>query len=307
MRFQPRLWKLIVPLLVAGAVAGVTLYYFHARTASTAADLVSFLPASNATIVYVDVGAIRRAGIVNMLAGSKAAEELEYRQFVDETKFDYRQDLDTVALAFKDSQVFLAARGRFHWKNLTDYAMHQGGSCHNKYCVMPGSRPDRRISFYSVSADLLGMAVSSDDFAAYQVTRQSGKLNLQPPHQPVWALVPIGALQAPGVLPAGAKPYISALQKADQALFTIGLENNRLQLGLDVTCRDAASAATLLTNFQNTTDTLRKWIAREHSQANPADLSGVLVGGTFRRDDRLVYGQWPIPEPFVKAITDGGF
>ena len=40
-------------------------------------------------------------------------------------------------------------------------------------------------------------------------------------------------------------------------------------------------------------------------QANPADLSGVLVGGTFRRDDRLVYGQWPIPAAFVKAITEG--
>ena len=49
----------------------------------------------------------------------------------------------------------------------------------------------------------------------------------------------------------------------------------------------------------------RQWIAREHQQANPADLSGVLVGGTFHREDRRVEGQWPIPEAFVKAITGG--
>ena len=107
-------------------------------------------PPPTRRVVYIDVDAIRRSGILNMVAGSKAAEELEYQQFVDETKFDYRQDLDAVAAAFKDGQVFLALRGRFHWKNLTDYARHQGGSCHNDFCVAPGSQPNRRISFYPV-------------------------------------------------------------------------------------------------------------------------------------------------------------
>ncbi len=307
MRFRPQRWQLLALLILIGAIAAATIYYLRPRGASHVADLVSFLPASNATIVYVDVAAIRASGILNMLAGSKAAEEPEYRQFVDQTQFDYRRDLDALALAFKDGQVFLASRGRFHWKNLTDYALHEGGSCHGRYCVTPGSRPDRRISFYPVKPDLLAMAVSPDDFAAYQVTEQSAKLNLQPPNQPVWALVPIAVFKEPGVLPAGAKPYLSALQKADQAVFTIGMQQDHFELGIDVTCRDAASATALLTNFQNTTDTLRKWIAREHQQANPADLSGVLVGGTFRRDDRLVYGQWPIPQAFVKAITDGAF
>jgi hypothetical protein len=88
-------------------------------------------------------------------------------------------------------------------------------------------------------------------------------------------------------------------------VFTIGPDSDRLKLGLDVTCRDDAAASALLTNFENTTATLRKWIAREHQQANPADLSGILVGGTFRRQDRQVEGQWPIPQAFVKAITGG--
>ena len=305
MRFRIQRWQIVTSLIAICAVAAAGIFYVRVRSAANSTDLVSFVPTANGTVVYIDVAAIRRAGILNMIAGTKAAEELEYREFVGQTKFDYRQDLDAVAAVFKDGQVFLALRGRFHWKNLTDYALHQGGSCHNNYCVTPGSQPNRRISFYLVKPDLIGLAVSPDDFAAYQIARQSGKLSLSPPSQPVWALVPAAAFKDPALLPAGAKPYVSALQNAEQAVFTIGPDSDRLKLGLDVTCRDAAAAAALLTNFETTTATLRKWIAREHQQANPADLSGILVGGTFRRQDRRVEGQWPIPQAFVKAITGG--
>jgi hypothetical protein len=44
-------------------------------------------------------------------------------------------------------------------------------------------------------------------------------------------------------------------------------------------------------------------LARENRTANPQDLSGVLVAGTFRRDDRKVYGEWPLQRAFVESIT----
>lgn len=242
-----------------------------------------------------------------MIAGSKAAEEYDYRQFVEQSGFDYRQDLDAVAAAFRDHQVFLALRGRFQWKKLRLYALGQGGSCHDDYCVLAGSQPGRRISFYPVRRDLLGMAVSSDDFAAYRVALQRGKPSLTPPDQPVWALVPAGVWKDPGALPAGAKAYVSALQNAEQALFTIGPSSDHLQLGVRVTCSDAAAASALLMNLESITNTLRAMIAREHQHPNPADLSALLVGGTFRREDRSVEGHWPIPQAFLQAITSGSF
>jgi hypothetical protein len=103
------------------------------------------------------------------LAGSKAVEEPDYQQFVNETKFDYRQDLDAIAAAFKDGKVYFALRGRFHWKDLKDYAARQGGSCHGDFCVVAGSQPNRRISFYPLKRDVLAMAIGPDDFAAYQL------------------------------------------------------------------------------------------------------------------------------------------
>lgn len=300
-RFQP--WQLAVLLAVlCGAVTG-GIHLYRTRGGSNPTDLVAYLPTDNATVVYIDADAIRRSGILNMIAGSKAAEELEYQQFVNQTMFDYRQDLDAVAVSFKDGQVFMAARGNFRWKNLMDYAVRQGGSCHNSFCTAPSSRPSRRISFYPLQPNLMALAISADDFAAYSVTHKNGKLALEPPAQPLWMLVPALALKNTDALPAGTKPYASALESAEQIVFTIGPDSGHLQLSLQVTCRDPSSASKLLVDFQNATDTLRKWIEREHQQPNPADLSGVLVAGTFRRDDRRVYGQWPIPRAFVDSLT----
>jgi hypothetical protein len=276
---------------------------YRTRGGYNPSDLIAYLPTDNATVVYIDAGAIRRSGILNMIAGSKAAEELEYQQFVDQTMFDYRQDLDAVAVAFKDGQVFIAARGNFHWKNLMDYATRQGGSCHNSFCTAPSSRPSRRISFYALKPNLMALSISSDEVAAYSIKRKPGKLALDPPNQPLWMLVPAVALKDSDALPAGTKPYASALRNAEQILFTVGPDSDHLQLSLQVTCSDVPSASKLLVDFQNTTTTLRNWIAREHQQPNPADLSGLLAAGTFHRDDRKVFGQWPIPRAFVDSLT----
>src|SRR5689334_14225375 len=121
-----------------------------------------------------------------MIAGSKAAEDLEYKQFVDATQFDYRRDLDAVAASFKDGQVFFALRGRFHWKNLQNYAASQGGACRGSFCSVQSSVSPRKISFYPLRGDLMAMATSPDDFAAYQVNIKSGQMTLTTPDQPVW-------------------------------------------------------------------------------------------------------------------------
>jgi hypothetical protein len=305
-RFQP--WQLAVVLVgVCAAVVG-GIYTYRVRGAPTPAALVSYLPTANATVVYLDVAAMRRSGLLNMIAGTKAAQELEYRQFVGETAFDYRQDLDAIAAAFKDDQVFFALSGRFHWKKLIEYAGLQGGSCHNGFCNMPASRASRHISFYPAKPDLMAMAVSQDNFAAYLITRKSGKLTVPPFTQPVWLSVPSSALRNSDALPPGTRPFASALlEGTNEIVFTIGPDGDRLTLGLNVLCRDTQSASALLESFEKTTATLRKWIAREHQQPNPADWSGLLSAGSFRRENQRVFGQWPLSRAFVEALLSDSF
>jgi len=297
----------IVALLLAVCVfVSMVVYLVLARRTAGPSDLVAYLPTGGASVLYIDVQALRQSGILATMTGAKTAEEPDYQQFVRETRFDYRQDLDTIAVALKDGRIYFALRGRFHWDDLRAYAAHEGGSCHNDYCVAPGSQPDRRISFYALKPDVMALAVSSDEFAAYQVARQSGKSNFSAPKDPVWAFVPAAALQSMDVLPAAAKAYVPALQGAEQIVFSMGGDPaQQLQLGVHVTCKDAVAASALLTQFEATTKALRELLGRQRQKPDPSDLSGVLVAGTFRRDERQVYGAWPIPKAFVEAIAGG--
>jgi hypothetical protein len=316
-RARIQAWQVVTVLAFAGAIASivipsVVIPWLWPSLATQVGrpnpvDLVASLPAANATVVYIDVDALRRSGILNLLAGSKAAEEADYQQFVNETQFDYARDLNAVAAAFKDGQVYFALYGRFHWKSLNEYVAHQGGSCHDNFCVLAGSQPKRRISFYPLESNVMAMAVAPDDFAAYQIKRQAGQLPIPPPNQPLWALVPAAALKNADALPDGAKPYLAALQNTDQILFSVGPSADHLQLDVHVTCKDAAAASALLGNLEGATKALRQWTGQSHQSANPADLTSLLVAGAFRRDDRHVYGQWPIPKAFVDAIAGGSF
>jgi hypothetical protein len=303
-RFQHRQLLTLLLLLVVCALAAGGIYWFRVRREARPSDLVAYLPTANASVVYIDVDRLRRSGILGMLAGSKAAEEPDYLQFVRETKFDYRQDLDAVAAALKDGRTYFALRGRFHWNNLKDYAAAQGGSCHNDFCVVPGSRPNRRISLYQLKPDVLAMAISPDDFDAYQVGKNSGTFVLALPVEPVWALIPAGALQSVDQLPTAAKAYVPALKGAEQIVFSIGANPaQQLQLGVHVSCKDAPAATALLKQLEDTTKALRDLFAHQRQKPDPADFSGVLVAGSFRRDERQVYGLWPIPKAFVDAIA----
>lgn len=300
----------VVALSVAAcalAAGGGTYWFYRTHSPARASDLVALLPTSNASVLYIDVDGMRRSGILNLVAGSKAVEEPDYQQFVNETKFDYRQDLDAIAAAFKDGKIFFALRGRFHWKDLAAYAVRQGGSCHSDFCVVVGSQPNRRISFYPLKSNVMAMAISTDDFAAYQVANDSGKLTLDPPKEPVWALIPAVAFQKMDSLPAAAKAYVPALQSAEQIIVSIGAEPaaSRLQLGVQVNCKDMTAASTLLTQLESTTNALRQMLSKNHQKPDPADVTGVLIAGIFHRSDRQVYGIWPIPRAFVDAIAAG--
>jgi hypothetical protein len=156
---------------------------------------------------------------------------------------------------------------------------------------------------------VLAMAISPDDFAAYQVAIQPVKLSLTPPKEPVWALIPAVALQKLAVqkidaLPAAAKAYVPALQGAQQIMLSIGADPaSQLKFGLQVTCKDATAASVLLTQLEAATSALREVLSKVKHKPDPADFSGVLVAGTFHRTERQVYGTWPIPRAFVDAIA----
>jgi hypothetical protein len=106
-------------------------------------------------------------------------------------------------------------------------------------------------------------------------------------------------------LPPGARAFASPLASAENIVFSVRPRNKRLEMRLNVTCASASAASDLLIKLEGATDTLRKFIEREHLRPNPRDLSGLLVAGTFRREDKQVYGSWPINPEFIDAVASG--
>ncbi len=151
---------------VALVVAVGALYFWWGRDLASRESALERLPVEDAAVLSVDFAALRRGGMLDLLAGPVVEEEPEYKGFVAKTGFDYRKDLDHAFVSFHSAGTYFLARGRFDWGRLQAYAKEQGGGCFDDVCRMTGSLPSRRISYFLLRSDLLAMAVSPDESAA---------------------------------------------------------------------------------------------------------------------------------------------
>ena len=302
-RFQP--WQLAFLLVVLCATAVGLVEWRRISRPFDAAGLLATLPATNATHAYFDVALLRKGGWLDLLAGSKAAEEADYRRFVEQTGFDYRTDLDAVAVSFLHGDIYATLRGRFVWKQLSAYARAQGGECRNAVCNMPASSPNRYISFYPLKSDVLAFAVTSEPLGVYAVAPHPAKADLPAPADPVWLSVPSSMFDDPSSLPAGTHGFLSPLAHAQNVTFSVSPRDQRIEIRLEVTCASPEAASALAQQLTGLTTELTKLIAREHMTPNPRDLSGVLVAGKFEQQEAHVKGTWPIERGFVEALASG--
>jgi hypothetical protein len=302
-RFRP--WQLAIVVVALCVIAVGVARWWRASSHYDAARLISALPIERATtVLFLDSEQLRRGGLLALLAGSKAAEEPDYRKFVDETGFDYRVDLDAVAATFIDNRFYATLRGRFRWKQLTAYAESQGGECHYSVCTMPGSTVERNISFFPLKSDVLALAVSNDPRAVTSIG-SGRKLPMPVPSEPFWISVPAATFNGLDTFPAGTRGFLSPLVKAERVIFAAGPQGDRLQLRLEVACATPEAAAEMVKQFSGVTDLLKSMLVREHMTPNPRDLSGVLVAGTFEQHQSTVIGTWPVERDFVEALASG--
>jgi hypothetical protein len=302
-RFQP--WQLAFLVVVLCVAAVGVVRWLRVAEPYDALRMLSALPVDRATLLYIDTGMLRQNGILELLAGSKAAEEPDYRKFVEQTGFDYRTDLDAVAASFVTGSVYVTLRGRFQWKQLTAYAETEGGECHYTVCTMPGSTAERNISFFPLKTDVLALAVSPQPRAVVDISPKLWKNAPALLSEPVWMSVPASVFGSVDGFPSGTRSFFSPLARARNVTFAAGPKGDRLALRLDVTCATPEAAAELVKQLAGTTDLLKKMIVRDHLTPNPSDLSGVLVAGTFQQQENRVTGTWPLERSFVEALASG--
>jgi hypothetical protein len=302
--FWSKPWRVaLVVLVVCAAAFGV--FRWLRNSSYDAGRLLGMLPTDGATLVYIDSGSLRKSGLLDLVAGSKAAEEADYRKFVEQTGFDYRTDLDAVAAAFVDGRVYTTLRGRFQWAKLAAYAESQGGQCRDAVCSMPGSSPERNISYYQVASNVLALAVSPDARGVTSIGPNGRKIELPAALDPVWISVPAAAFNRLDAFPDGTRAFLSPLARAQKVTFAAGPLGERLQLRLEVACATPEAAADLTKQLSAITGLLKDMIGRAHMTPNPRDLSGVLVAGSFQTRAATVIGTWPIERGFVEALASG--
>ena len=289
-------------LLVAAVLAGVAaLKWNAARGFSDPHVVLSRFPAEDAIVLSADFAAVRGAGL---LTDSKLPLEADYKQFLDGTGFDYRKDLDAVTASFSKSGNFFIARGRFNWAKLRDYAAHQGGSCYQDLCRMPGSTPQRRISFLPLRDDTMALAVSTDDLAANRLTKPGNPVTATLPTAPVWMIIPGSALHDSAAVPPGLGLMLSALTNADRLVITVAPSGSNLDAKMEATCKSKDDAHVLASELRNVTAKLREAL-QQNKDAQGDELVKVLVGGQFDDHGMLVDGRWPFSKSLIASLTAG--
>ncbi len=289
-------------LLAAGTVAGF-LVWRSTRTFNDA-RLLQCLPQARATHVFVDLDKLRRGGVLDLIAGSKSAEDADYKAFLTHTGLDYRTDIDAIAAAFSEGNTYLAMRGRFDWKKLSAYVVRQGGKCADPICSMPATRPGYYISLMPLRPAVLAIAVSTDERGVKMIGLQDWRKPPLLPSEPVWISVPSFALSDAN-LGAGTHAFLEPLSQAQQVTFAAGPAGGAFEIRVEAVCGTPEIAELMTRRLSASTDMLKKMLEREHLTANPDDLSGVLAAGAFSQQKERVTGRWPITRGFLASMTGG--
>jgi len=303
-RLKPWVFVLLVAAAIAAILFGIDSY--RRRFVRSEADLVGLLPREGATVFFVNVAALRHARMLSLLAGSKPAEDAEYREFVRETDFDYTGNIDAIAGAANGRDLFFVARGRFDWRRLRQYAIAHGGACGNNLCKASTGKSGRWASFLLVQPDVMGLALSGNAAAAEVLRPSRRKASSPVPAQPVWVELSQELLKNPVDLPLPLRIFAISLESAYPVVLSLSpaVEGSEaaFNLRLDAECPSATTADTIRNQLQIQTNMLKLELAREHRQPNPADLTGLLTSGSFQTAGQQVTGTWPIRKELLKSL-----
>lgn len=307
---RPRLHPLLLLALVAGVCAGVIggLAWYRARKTATTADLLGYLPAGEAAVLFVDVRPFRAGGLLSaVLDGTRISDEPEYKAFVVETGFDSERDLDAVIIAFRHDATYFLVLGRFRWDRLRQYAAAQGGLCRNAFCQMPGSTSERMVSFFPLRRDLLALAVGKDPWAALQLMHPRSEETFTVPPGVVWLSLPGILLRDSQALPRGIRALVDPLARAERLLLWAEPQIAGLQARLEVTCRSEQEAAVLAGQLSGVTRLLAAGAARQGQQTAGTHLTDLLSRASFRHSGRRVFGTWPVDYGALAALLGDSF
>ena len=292
-----KLWLSLAAVIAIAAVLFGINFYRH-RFVRRNHDLVHLLPPGDLNLMYADIGLLRHAGLLGILANIKVASDQEYDAFIRETGFDYTRDLDAIIIAAEPTRTFLIGRGRFHWDKLEAFARSHQGSCESDSCRVPATTPGRWVNFLSVQPDVLAVAVSANPTEADNLRPPGRRLQEQIPDAPVWAKLSHALLTDPAGLPIPVQIFAIGLQSAE----SVTLSAEPASVHLKAHFPNGAAADTARRQLEIETKTLTTALTRNNEKIDRASLAGLLTAGSFQVIDTDLFGLWPIYPQLIRAL-----
>lgn len=305
MRLRIKPWLALLLIALAVALVAYLVRRAQQRIVQSDAQMIALLPHRDFATAFLNVAVLRQARLLTILQASRPEQDLDYRQFVRDTGFDYTQDIEAVAGRGNEQQVFLVIRGKFDWTRLRQYAPRHGGSCNETFCQVPTTRPGRWASYLSIQADVVGLAVSGDPADVLLLSPRRVENAPAIPSAPVWVSLPHSLLSDPKDLPLPIRLLALAVQSADRVTLSAGpggRGSRDFRLRLEAVCQNAAVADTARTQLEIDTKLLKMELQREHQQPSRADLTGLLTEGAFRQSGNAVIGGWPLYREFLEHL-----
>lgn len=282
------------------AIVCAGLYIFWPSPPPSA--LLAYLPAGEGPVLYADMSLLRKTGLLEQLAGKPGGEEADYRKFVDASGFDYRRDLDAALVQWRNGTALFVLKGQFDEARLASYARANGGLCAKDFCSLPGSVPQRRISFEPLGRRLMALAAGSDAMGAAAIHEHASQPAFAPPSAPLWICLPASSFHAEPDLPPGLSAFLEALDGSQRAILTVELSTSGFSLALTAPCASGDRAKTIADRLTRATSTLKDLIARSGRAPDASSPAAVLSAGTFRVEQSVVHGVWPLSRAFFEGL-----
>jgi hypothetical protein len=278
---------------------------YRYRFVHTNSDLIGLLPRTDGTLFFADISKLRTAGYLRYLAGSSPAQEKDYAEFLRETGFDWRNDIDALAGTIDARELLAVVRGRVHAGKIRQYEKAHGGDCASEVCSLPASTPGRWLSFVEVQPDVIALAVSADKTAAHQLQREGPSQTRVLSDAPVWLKPSPALLSNPAQLPVALRIFAIALQSADSAVVSLRSANDSgaaFEIEMNAWFPNQSAADSARAQLELNTKMLKLEFIREHKQAAPGDLASLLISGSFRSNAKELIASWPVQPELLQAL-----
>jgi hypothetical protein len=306
LRIQTKPWLIFLLIALVTLLSFYGLDRYQHRFVRSDRDLLHLLPGGDATFFYAQVDALRRAGLLNVVAGSKKAEDPEYQTFVRATGFDYSRDVDAIAGSARQEDVLLAAKGRFDWSRIRAYVRAHGGQCAGDRCQLPANKPGNWVDLVRIQPNVMGVGLGKQNTLAGLIHPGQDGIDEYISSDPVWVKLAPRLLKNPAELPVALRIFAISMESAETVVIALAPphrdSSDAFEIKLSAQCPVAATAETVRSQLEIDTKMLKLELAHEHEQPNPADLTGLMTSGRFSTNGKEVGGEWPVSKELVKAL-----